>query len=193
MASKAPKQAPTAPSINRHDRPWLLPTNRKLRNLVSISLRNIALDSPSGTRRRGKTIDDDAVPHSLKSPAKIVALREHRVLEHSRSSSDLRTVSETTVAGAEDDASTAVTGDGSPLKGKAKSVAVDGTPTRPKFGRMRRRSTLEWANATPQRRQERLERVTEERMVDCFFGLHVEGIEGMVSVLDIGVARNWGC
>ena len=176
MASAAP---PTQSSLltSRRDRPWLLPSNRKLRNLVSISLRNLSLDAPSIGRKRGKTIDDDAVPHTLKSPAKIVALREQRVLEHSRSSDDLRKVAEESEAGsAVEDASKA---DGSPVKGKAKVVA-DSTPTRPKFGRMRRRSTLEWVNATPQRRQERLERLAEERMVDVFCSLHVKGIEGKV-------------
>ena len=176
MASAAP---PTQSSLafGRRDRPWLLPSNRKLRNLVSISLRNLSLDAPATGRRRGKTIDDDAVPHTLKSPAKIVALREQRVLEHSRSSDDLRKVAE------ESEGTSAVedggNGDGSPVKGKAKAVA-DSTPIRPKFGRMRRRSTLEWVNATPQRRQERLERLAEERMVGVFCSLHVKGIEGMV-------------
>jgi hypothetical protein len=117
------------------------------------------------------------VPHTLKSPAKIVALREQRVLEHSRSSDDLRKVVEDAEASsAIEDAGK---GDGSPMKGKAK-VGNDITPTRPKFGRMRRRSTLEWVNATPQRRQERLEKLAEERMVDVFFSLHVKGLEGMV-------------
>ena len=176
MASAAP---PTQSFLttSRRDRPWLLPSNRKLRNLVSISLRNLSLDAPLIGRRRGKTIDDDAVPHALKSPAKIVALREQRVLEHSRSSDDLRKVAEESEAGsAVEDASKA---DGSPVKGKGEAVA-ESTPTRPKFGRMRRRSTLEWVNATPQRRQERLERLAEERMVDVFCSLHVKGIEGKV-------------
>jgi hypothetical protein len=176
MASAAPLTQSSLP-FGRRDRPWLLPSNRKLRNLVSISLRNLSLDAPASGRRRGKTIDDDAVPHTLKSPAKIVALREQRVLEHSRSSDDLRKVAEETEAtSAVEDGGKA---DGSPFKGKGKAV-TDSTPTRPKFGRMRRRSTLEWVNATPQRRQERLERLAEERMVDVFCSLHVKGIEGMV-------------
>ena len=62
---------------------------------------------------------------------------------------------------------------GSPIKGKGR-----GGEKRPMVGRLRRRSTLEWASATPQRRQEKLERVTEERMADVFFTLHVGGVEG---------------
>jgi UV radiation resistance-associated gene protein len=158
----------------RRDRPWLFPSNRKLRNFISISLRNISLDAPTTGRRRGKTIDDDAVPLFLQSPAKIVALREQRGLEHSRSSDDLRKVAEDAEAG-----SAVEDGAGSLIKGKG-TVKSNITPTRPKFGRMRRRSTLEWVNATPQKRQERLERLAEERMVDCFFSLHVKGLEGMV-------------
>ena len=168
MASRAPRPPSTTPILSRRDGPYLLPSNRKLRNLISISLRNISLDHPTTStpgRRRGKTIDDDAVPYNLKSPAKIVALREQAgKLEHSRSSSDLRSVKEDDGGAVEDQA----VGNGSPVKGKQRR------PT----ARMRRRSTLEWVNATPQRRQERLERVTEERMVDAFFSLHVGGFEG---------------
>ena len=168
--------APIPPAARR-DRPWLLPSNRsKLRNLVSISLRNLSLDTPSPGRRRGKTIDDDALPHTLNSPAKMLALRESKALEHSRSSSDLRSVAE------DQDASVAVVDDGpmngSPVKAKGKGRLHGQTPPRPMLGRMRRRSTLEWANATPQKRQERLERVTGERMADVFFTLHVHGIDG---------------
>lgn len=169
---------------------YLLPTNRsKLRNLTSIAIRNISLStpvSPKSTRRsRGKTIDDDAIPQTLQSPAKLVALRERelegRGLEHSRSSADLRAANDASLNGtAVDDGTepdgtgTTVTASGSPSKGKL------ATP-RPRMpGRMRRRSTLEWAHSTPQRRQERLARALEERMVDVFFSLHVEGIEGMV-------------
>jgi len=36
------------------------------------------------------TIDDDALPNSLKSPAKLLAQREVKTLEHSRSSAELR-------------------------------------------------------------------------------------------------------
>jgi len=48
------------------------------------------------------------------------------------------------------------------------------------MARLRRRSTLEWANASPQRRQEKLESVIEERLADVFFSLHVGGVEGQL-------------
>lgn len=178
MASSHPISAPAniATSSNPRDRPWLLPSNRKLRNVISISLRNLNVESTSSTRRRGKTIDDDALPQTLRSPAKIVAQREHRALEHSRSSSDLRAVAEEAVIDEDDVTHQA---NGSPIKA-SKTHGGGHTPKRPSIGRMRRRSTLEWANATPQRRQERLESVTAERMADVFFSLHAQGVEGMV-------------
>lgn len=180
MASKPTTLPPLATTsatflfANRRDRPWLLPSNRKLRNLTSISLRNLSLDhSPSSptSRRRGRTIvDDDALPNTLKSPAKIVALREQRqALEHSRSSEDLKAL-------VEHGSVTDGEANGSPLKGRD-GIAGAKASARP-VKRLRRRSTLEWVNATPQRRQEKLESVTGERMADCFFSLHVKGLEG---------------
>lgn len=150
-----------------------MPQNRKVRNLVSVSIRNVSLEQAPSARRRTKTIDDEAIPQTLKSPAKMVALREHKALEHSRSSTDLRSASVATAV-----EKTTVEANGSPSKAKERHAdAVQRTPPRPTF-RMRRRSTLEWANATPQGRQEKLERVTGERMADVFFSLHVDGVEG---------------
>lgn len=72
---------------------------------------------------------------------------------------------------------------GKPVVGNSKaydkSNGPSKTPPRPPFARLRRRSTLEWANASPQSRQEKLEGVTAERMADVFFSLHAEDIEGM--------------
>lgn len=65
--------------------------------------------------------------------------------------------------------------------GRSRAANTDGnghTPSRPVLRKLRRRSTLEWANATPQRRQETLENVAAERMADVFFSLHVRGFEG---------------
>jgi UV radiation resistance-associated gene protein len=172
MASPAPAR----------DGPWLLPSNRKLRALVSVSLRNLSLVPSSPARARGKTIDDDALPQALKSPAKLVALREQRSLGHSRSSADLRSVAGDAVVDAGNDGAGDASGSPRRRKGKGagaedfKDNRVPRTPVRPV--RMRRRSTLEWANATPQTRQERLESVTAERMADVFFSAHVEGVEG---------------
>lgn len=184
-----------------HTRTWLLPTNRKLRNVEFIALRNVSLVPSSPPRKRGsgngKAIDDEALPHALKSPAKMVALREQRTLGHSRSSTDLRAVAEngngngngngvveTDTLSSTASADAAAKENGSPAgkkeHGRSKSALtgspnVNANPHRPSQLRPRRRSTLEWSNATPQRRQERLEDVTRERMADIFFTLHLQG------------------
>lgn len=173
----SPSQADAASS-------WLLPTNRKLRNLIAISLRNISLTRASPARKKGQIFDDDALPQTLKSPAKLLALQEQKALGHSRSSTDLRAVVEENALTEDDGTSVVVdSANGSPVAAKTKgkeNVRRTSTtaPKRPPFRKLRRRSTLEWLNATPQRRQERLEDVTMGRMVDVFFSLHVQGVEG---------------
>ncbi|KAI7242521.1 hypothetical protein KC340_g2719 [Hortaea werneckii] len=163
--------------MTRRDRPWLAPYNRRLRNLTGLSIRNLSLTPTPSGRTRKKTIDDDAVPNTLTSPAKLVALREQRGLAHSHSSSDLRTVSEHDTdaqQGTHD-------GNGTPVKAKGAPKA----PQRPAIGRMRRRSTLEWVNATPQTRQEKLEAVAKSRLADVFFSIHAEGVEEPIYVSEV--------
>ncbi|KAI6858474.1 hypothetical protein KC323_g6959 [Hortaea werneckii] len=163
--------------MTRRDRPWLAPYNRKLRNLTCLSIRNLSLTPTPTGRTRKKTIDDDAVPNTLTSPAKLVALREQRGLAHSHSSSDLRTVSEHDTDAQENGRN----GNGSPVKANGAPKA----PQRPTIGRMRRRSTLEWVNATPQTRQEKLEAVVKSRLADVFFSIHVDGVEEPVYVSEV--------
>lgn len=105
-------------------------------------------------RPRGRTIDDNALPFTLKSPTKALALREQKKLEHSRSSGDLRS------------ASNAVEEGGAISKDKA----VHTTPARP--ARARRRSTLDWFGASPIARQKKLEDAV-NHTADAFFSLHV--------------------
>lgn len=147
------------------ERPWLLPSNRKLRHLQGISLRNLTLSSPR-TKARGKTIDDESLPHALKTPAKLLSQRENK-LEHSRSSSDLR----------------------SPPKVKDLAEAEDLSSdirARPKPPiKLRRKSTLNWANAPPGARQTKLEDVARERMADTWFSLHCSGMDEPVYVSEI--------
>jgi len=137
-----------------------------VRHVYGITLRNIKL---SASRPRRQTIDDNAVPSALKSPAKLLAQREKK-LEHSRSSSDLRAIHESQGDKANEPQS--AVSDGSP-KGKGNA--------RPSFTRLRRRSTMEWSGASPLTRQKKLEEVADNRLVDCFFSLHVEGIDGMLT------------
>ncbi|KAI7653454.1 hypothetical protein KC319_g10499, partial [Hortaea werneckii] len=145
--------------------------------LTCLSIRNLSLTPTPTGRTRKKTIDDDAVPNTLTSPAKLVALREQRGLAHSHSSSDLRTVSEHDTDAQENGRN----GNGSPVKANGAPKA----PQRPTIGRMRRRSTLEWVNATPQTRQEKLEAVVKSRLADVFFSIHVDGVEEPVYVSEV--------
>ncbi|OJD33257.1 uv radiation resistance protein [Diplodia corticola] len=152
--------------LRRRDRPWLLPYNRKIRHLQGITIRNLALVQAAGRPRRG-TIDDDAIPSSLKTTTKALAQRESRKLEHSRSSTDLRSndlkpISESAV-------------NDSP-RPDSKDAAASDVSLRPGFSRMRRRSTMEWSGASPLERQKKLEDVTGGRMANTFFSLHVDGI-----------------
>lgn len=151
------------------DRATSIFSHGHLRNLRSISLRNLSLADEAPGRKRTKTIDDDALPQTLQSPAKLLSLREQRGLEQARSASsvDLRAVLEDGEAGVNGEAE-----NDSPTKSKARPAV------RP--AKLRRRSTLEWTNATPQKRQEKLEGLTREKLADVCFSLHVAGVEGMV-------------
>ena len=137
--------------------------NRKLRHLNGIALRNLTFTQPT-RRRRGKTTDDDALPNSLRTPAKLLAQREAKKLGHSRSASNLR-----------------ASATSPPLTARPVSQGrADGSapPVRPSIGGLRRRSTLEWANASPIQRQKKLEDILGARLADVFFSLHVESAEG---------------
>ncbi|KAF2798201.1 UV radiation resistance-associated gene protein [Melanomma pulvis-pyrius CBS 109.77] len=162
------EQADSPPPPPR-ERPWLLPYNRKLRHLQGITIRNLTLTT-APSRPRGKTIDDDGIPSTLKSPTKTLALKESRGLSHSRSSSDLKST---------EDAARRGNGDahqpGSPRK-----------PARPVISKgLRRRSTMEWSGASPLTRQKKLEDITGGRMADTFFSLHIDGQEDPVYISEV--------
>lgn len=138
--------------------------NRKLRHLQGITVRNLTL-VPTPSRPRGKTIDDDAVPSALKSLTKTLALHESRGLNHSRSSSDLKD-------------------HGSNYEPSRRSSPEK--PKRPSITRgLRRRSTLEWMGANPLTRQKKLEDITDSRMADTFFTIHVDGQEEPVYISEV--------
>jgi len=142
--------------------------NRKLRHLQGISLRNLSFSFPS-SRPRGKATDDESLPYALKTPATILARREIPKLEHSKSSNDLKPSPRkinVTVEGEESDGGT---------KGKPGPVN----------SKLRRRSTLNWTNAPPRVRQDKLEDVVRERMADTWFSLHCAGVEEPVYVSEV--------
>jgi UV radiation resistance-associated gene protein len=89
--------------------------------------------------------------------------KETRGIEQSRSSTDLTLL---------------------PIKEhqpKENDPGVLKTP-RPQSKRMRRRSTLDWANASPSIRQRRLEEDAQAIMMDVFFSLHVDGEDNPIYV-----------
>lgn len=132
-------------------------------------MRNLTLSRPS-ILPHGKTADDEALPTSLRTPTKTLALREKK-LEHSRSSNDLRT----------------------PPKGHEKlDNSQEGSDIesglkvkRPLRGNLRRRSTLNWTNATPEVRQKKLEDVAGSKLADTWFSLHCEGVAEPIYVSEV--------
>ncbi|KAH7355966.1 UV radiation resistance protein and autophagy-related subunit 14-domain-containing protein [Pyrenochaeta sp. MPI-SDFR-AT-0127] len=151
------------------ERPWLLPHNRKLRHLQGITIRNLTL-TVTPARLRGKTIDDEAIPSTLKSPTKALALRESKGLAHSRSSSDLQA--------ADDGARRS--------HGRLREPTTPTKAPRPAFGKgLRRRATMEWTNASPLSRQKKLEDITAGRMADTFFTLHVDDQKEPVYISEV--------
>ena len=185
--ANGPNNAHDVRGLSR-ERPWLLPSvsipisesspalrsrincfgnpqNRKLRHLQGISLRNLALSSPL-TKTHGKTIDDESLPHALKTPAKLLSQREIK-LEHSRSSSDLRLPPNAHGLAEVDDFN-------------HNAPATSRPPSK-----LRRRSTLNWANAPPRVRQTKLEDVSRERMADTWFSIHCSGIDEPIYVSEV--------
>jgi hypothetical protein len=160
--------------------------NRKLRHLQGIAIRNLTLSpAPTPTRSRGKTFDDDAIPSALKSPTKTLALRESTALTYSRSSTDLKSAGREEENVAEDEGRDSFdsNGKGNGNGGLRKPVSPT-LPVRPAKG-MRRRSTLEWANASPLSRQKKLEDITAGRMADTFFTLHMDGHKEPIYISEV--------
>ncbi|KAG8530466.1 uncharacterized protein KY384_004969 [Bacidia gigantensis] len=135
------------------ERSSLLPSNRKLRHLQGLSLRNLELRK-TASHPRGRTIDDESLPSTLKTPEKALAQKEKAKLEHSHSSVDLKQkakdVPERTVAD---------------KRGAAEE--------RLSVSRLKRADTLNWTNASSRLRQEKLEQATRGKMADVWYSLHL--------------------
>ena len=146
--------------------------NRKLRHVQGISLRNLTL-AQHPPRSRGKTIDDESLPNALKTPAKALALRESRSLEHSRSSSDIKS---------------AGLANGALFMEKKAGSALDDSENpnlRPEATKLRRRSTLNWETALPEARQKTLEDVVAGKLADVFFSLHCDDMDEPIYVSEV--------
>ncbi|KAK2748141.1 hypothetical protein FQN57_001265 [Myotisia sp. PD_48] len=147
--------------------PWLLASNRKLRHLQGISIRNLVANALPATTGRRQTIDDENVPFTLQTPAKALALRENRIIHHSRSATDL--------------------GRPSSSAGLANTISNDNgieLPRKDKF-KPRRRSTLPWVDVSPDVRQKRLEDIAESRMADSWFSLHCQNVAEPIYVSEV--------
>ncbi|KAL8705682.1 MAG: hypothetical protein Q9201_001202 [Fulgogasparrea decipioides] len=148
----------------------LLPRqNRRLRHLEGITLRNLSLSQPA-IQLQAKATDDESLPNTFKTPTKLLALREKK-LEHSRSASDLHTPPKNRRLLADDE-------------GK-RHCGDNAEHIRPQSGKMRRRSTFNWANASPEVRQQKLEDVAGSKLADTWFSLHCEGIPEPVYVSEV--------
>jgi hypothetical protein len=97
-------------------------------------------------------------------------MRESKGLAYSRSSSDLKSPK-----GADRHGNSTMREPNAPLKA-----------ARPTFGKgLRRRTTIEWTNASPMTRQKRLEDIAADRMADTFFTLHVEQHDDPVYISEV--------
>ncbi|KAE8356699.1 UV radiation resistance protein and autophagy-related subunit 14-domain-containing protein [Aspergillus coremiiformis] len=143
---------------NRRERPWLFPSNRKLRHLQGISIRNLVVNPTS--RSRGKTIDDEDIPNSFQSPSKILAQDTTRALNHSRSFTNLKSIS---------------------APGESRICEEQAPPLR----QPQRRNTLPWSDPNPRARQVKLEDITKSRMADTWFSVHCDKIEEPVYVSEV--------
>ncbi|KAJ5107232.1 UV radiation resistance protein/autophagy-related protein 14 [Penicillium angulare] len=139
----------------RKGRPWLYSSNRKLRHLHGISVRNLVVTRPTN-RARGKTIDDDDIPNALQSPSKILAHNETRALHPSRSFTELKSQAR--------------------QDGHANPMPEKRNP--------RRRSLLPWNDPNPRVRQVSLEDITKTRMADTWASIHCDGFDGPVYITE---------
>ncbi|MCJ1401190.1 hypothetical protein MMC11_004402 [Xylographa trunciseda] len=141
--------------------PWLLPTNRKLRHLQGISLRNVTFDDPHSPSRT-EAIDDDALSTTYVTPQRLAALREDPGrIEHSKSSGDLKEASSKSAG---------------PIKHGINMVQTDGSAaSRPTVATMRRRSTYNWGSTTPDIRQKKLEDVIVDKLPETFVSIYPVG------------------
>jgi hypothetical protein len=111
--------------------------------------------TPPAIRARGKTIDDDDIPNTLKTPSKILSQKENH-LHSSRSFTDLKSHA-------------------------SKDVSANEEPAM----RPRRRSTVFWNDPNPRTRQVKLEDIINSRMADSFFSLHCEGLDEPVYISEV--------
>lgn len=113
-------------------------------------------------RPRGRTIDDEEIPNTLKSPSKILAQSEKcSSVHHSRSFTDLK------------------------LPSNRKGTGSDNDNKKHDAQRMRRRSTLPWSGDNAEITPFKLNEITKSRMADSWFSIHCEGIDLPVYISEV--------
>lgn len=106
------------------------------------------------------------MPTTFQTPEKLLAKRDSRSIQYSRSATDLNRAQ--------------VSGDDSKLAGS------ENEKERRKEGKSaRRRSTLPWMGVSPGVRQTRLEDIACSRMADTWFSLHCNGISEPVYISEV--------
>lgn len=153
--------------------------NRKLRHLHGLSLRNLTF--PDTSWKSGTSTDDEGLLQSWQSPTKLRALQENPKLEHSHSSTDLPMRSGSVNSQTMQSGLLADSKAFDPQDNKPRSS----TPKRPQAGKLRRRSTLNWAGASPEVRQKKLEDVMGARMGDTFLSIHVDIEEEPIYISEV--------
>lgn len=142
-----------------------------------MTIRNLTLSGRSDGRK-SSSLDDEALSPSLSTPAKLISKQEHWKLEPIRSSTDLTAINEWQLKN--ERAQGLQNGRFEEFEGTTPK-----TPARPSSRRLRRRSTMEWVNASPAARQKKLENVTNTRLMDTFYSLHVEMEKDPIYVSEI--------
>ncbi|KAI5811113.1 UV radiation resistance protein and autophagy-related subunit 14-domain-containing protein [Peziza echinospora] len=129
-------------------RPLLSASGRKLRHLNGIAIRNVSEIIPP--RPHGKSNDDTSIAGSWRSPKQILSVQEEAAIQHSRSSSDLVSMS---------------------IAAQASSGSGGGPPASLRIPGRRRRSTRVDME-DPLSMQKFFEEAPSTRLPDTFFTLH---------------------
>jgi len=142
-----------------------LSQSRRLRHLQGITLRNLIL-VPAEKGTKGRAFDDEALPFSLKSPAKLLAIKEHKAFGHSRSHSDIKLKDKSDYVP-------------SAPSSQSTETAKLSSPQRPTLGKTPRKSFMEPSLQGAKTRRDKLDDAIVRHIAEIFFTLHVPELKGM--------------
>jgi len=136
-----------------------------LRHLQGITLRNLIL-VPAEKGAKGKAFDDEALPFSLRSPAKLLAIKEQKAFGHSRSHSDPKLNDKSSY------------GPSTALSQSTETTKLS-SPQRPILGEILRRSFKEPSPQGAKTRHDKLDDAIMRHTAELFFTLHVAELKGV--------------